>query len=384
MALLATLSPGPPASTAPGPAAAFGPAAAVPVEVFATGLVNPRGLAIRLDGTVLVAEAGAGGSRLVDDGGSGDGPYRLGRSGRVTRFTPAGDRSIVARDLPSLVTAGGAAFGPSAVATLGERPYVRIDFGQAKIDDPEYQGGLLVIRPDGRSERLLTLPAVDRVPPSSDRLRASANARPEPAAGLLALEGRLYLADPPGKQLLQVRPTGETTRLSEYPTAERVPVAIATGGDGALYVAESEPEQVTRIGSDGRLSVAATGLRDPIGLTVDRTGALYVLESAGRVVRVGSHDPSRIEVVAEGLPEATALTAGLDGNLYLATGGRSSRGGEGQLVRLRLVPPGDPWPRRLIVAVNWAIGLGVFAVAMAIGLRFRERGQRPPPPEPTG
>src|SRR6185503_7240049 len=69
------------------------------IKVFASGLVNPRGLAFGPDGALYVAEAGNGGDRLVEVGAPK--PHALGRSGRVSRLGPNGQRTTVVEGLPS-------------------------------------------------------------------------------------------------------------------------------------------------------------------------------------------------------------------------------------------------------------------------------------------
>jgi hypothetical protein len=89
IALLAT-------AVAPGIAAPGGA-----FDVIATGLNNPRGLAVSSDGTVYVAEAGKGGNGLCVPAGTGN-PHCYGATGAVTRVLTNGTQEQFATGLPSI------------------------------------------------------------------------------------------------------------------------------------------------------------------------------------------------------------------------------------------------------------------------------------------
>src|SRR5438045_929098 len=74
------------------------PTGSVPIEVFAGGLVNPRGLVFGPDGSLYVAEAGTGGAQLVELGR--EKPHAVGRSGRISRIAASGERTTVVDNLP--------------------------------------------------------------------------------------------------------------------------------------------------------------------------------------------------------------------------------------------------------------------------------------------
>ena len=94
---------------------ALGAAAQAGCTPIATGLVNPRFLAVADDGTVYVTEAGAGGAETVPTPpgeGPGGPPGTRVTSGRVTRIAPGGARSVVAGNLPSYFQPAEGSSGP--------------------------------------------------------------------------------------------------------------------------------------------------------------------------------------------------------------------------------------------------------------------------------
>jgi hypothetical protein len=99
------------------------------VTVFAGGFNNPRGLKFGPDGSLYVAEGGAGGSNStigqctqVPDVG----PYTGGFTSRVSKVTPSGTVSTVADHLPSSQTnaaQGSLVSGVADVAFIGSQMY---------------------------------------------------------------------------------------------------------------------------------------------------------------------------------------------------------------------------------------------------------------------
>ena len=94
----------------PSDAASFQPAAES-VNIIATGLHNPRGLAFAPGGDLYVAEAGGNGDVTDDCGTMGDGSTKCyARTGSITMISrKSGEATRVIRDLPSLISANGTA-----------------------------------------------------------------------------------------------------------------------------------------------------------------------------------------------------------------------------------------------------------------------------------
>jgi 4-amino-4-deoxy-L-arabinose transferase-like glycosyltransferase len=349
----------------------------IPIEVFATSLVNPRGLAFRSDGSLFVASAGAGGPDTVDVGR--EKPHRYGRTGQVIRITRQGDKFLMARNLPSIVTAVNEECGPSAVAFIDDRTYLLMASGGWEIGDPAYHSGVYELESDGRLTLIWDMTAhVLANPAKARREDPRADVPAGMAYGMAALDGKLYVTDANQEQLFEVDPTtGNARQVIEYPKSNRAMTGVAAGPDGALYVAEWAASKVTRISPDGAQSDAATKLRTPVGVTFGPDGAMYVVEFTGRVLRSAPVGEEQKDILAEGLRGPTAITFGPDGNLYVSVHGQGSANGEGQIVRLRLAPPDPNLERaRWANGAAWAAGLIVFAILLGLGYFSQWRGRR--------
>lgn len=86
-------------------------------DVIATGLNNPRGIAIAPDGDLYVAEAGTGGKRACIHASDNTDPC-FGTTGSITRISLRnGAQTRVITGLPSLAGAsGGGAIGPAGIS----------------------------------------------------------------------------------------------------------------------------------------------------------------------------------------------------------------------------------------------------------------------------
>lgn len=305
--------------------------AAPQVDVIASGLVNPRGLAFAPDGKLYVAEAGKGGNGTCIV--AGEGPSCYGQTGAVARIDGTGEKNIVRvmRGLPSLAPAGGfGATGPQGISFgasstgkvalgLGTNPAARDGVGERSA----LFGRVLLVRPfgivqptvvpvKGKSAAVVLQAAGDGAGEKSYADIAGFEAVNDPVpggvdsnpTGMLALGTHDVVADAGGNTLLHVDQDGVVSVLAEFATREvpappflglppgatipmqAVPTSVAEGPDGWLYVGQLTgfpfpvgEAKVYRVPPQGGTpEVFASGFTNIIGLAFDAQQRLYVLQ----------------------------------------------------------------------------------------------------------
>jgi plastocyanin len=317
------------------------------VSVYASGLVNPKGMAF-LDGTLYVAESGKPGNvdvpLPVNFGGKGP----IGRNGRVSRIDGEGRRSDFVTRLPNIGLYGGVEMlGAASVTVLGDRLW-EVAAGHMTVSP-----ALSVVAGDGTMTRIADLGEFnDDHPPPPSNGDAVPGGNPY---DLVTHAGNLYVSDGNYNRVLAVTPAGKITLLAQW---ERSPVSVglAAGPDGNLYVAQFSPAPYTagtgridRVTPAGKVQEGVVrGLTTPIDVAFAPDGTMYVLQYAsrysakrlrylpfgGKVLRVrpdGSH-----QTLVTNLIFPTAMAFGPDGALYVTNFGNESNDGQGQILRVEL------------------------------------------------
>ncbi|HMQ30360.1 MAG TPA: ScyD/ScyE family protein [Chloroflexaceae bacterium] len=346
------------------------------LQVVATGLNNPRGLAFTASGgDLLVAEAGAGGAGPCFEGP--EGPACLGASGAIARINlGSGGVERVVTGLPSLglVTPPGFnATGPHDVAAISANElYVVIGLGgtpavrEALGPGAALLGHIVRVSPGGAPRAMADLAAFDA---ANDVDGAGADSNPY---ALALRSDRLFAVDAGANTLVAVNGDGSAqvsvmlpARAAAAPPfldpqppggqipMQSVPSSSAVGPDGAVYVGEltgfpfpAGGANVYRIGANGEAELYASGFTNIIAIDFDRQGNLYVLEIArdgllaavdgpptGRLVRVARGGGAHTELASTGLIAPAGLLVG-NGYAYVSNFGVFP--GEGQVVRVRL------------------------------------------------
>lgn len=336
------------------------------VEVIASGLDNPRGLAIGPDGAVYVAQAGRGGSGPCITN-SANSHVCYGATSAITRITPFGTYDVVRR-LPSLAPPPGdpaagteavgavdlvfdGRFGGVAVVGLGANPALRASLGPA----------------GARFGRLVKFNIFGASTFDEDVAAYEAANNPDGGLvdsnpyGLAVVPSGLAVADAGANDLLLVRSSGIST-AAVFPAVmvpfgppgnmvpmQAVPTSVARGRDGALYVGQLTGfpfppggASVFSVFPGGVPTVFASELTNIIDVAVGRGGALYVLQISangllsgnplGRLVRVAA-DGTRTEIAPGALISPGGLALGADGSIYVSR--FATLPGAGDVVRIR-------------------------------------------------
>jgi sugar lactone lactonase YvrE len=314
------------------PAAAL---AAPTVTPLASGLDNPRGLAVAADGGIYVATAGRAGGRCLD-------PKKemcYGFSGGVVRIDPAsGAKRTVAKGLLSLGGLDGSfTSGPGAVSVGADGTvHTVMTSGPREMVGPlpravrAQTGRLLKVAPGTRTSTA----RIDLLEwrNNYDRVKGDRNSNPY---GLLMLADRAIVADAGANAIFEVGAFG-TRLLAVMPKnrgGDSVPTSLAAGPDGAVYVGELAERagrgraRVLRIDpASGAVTTFARGFTTISGIAFGPDGSLYVTElstnfakmAPGNLTRIAP-DGTRTSVGAGKLmfPAGTAVAA--DGTVYVST-----------------------------------------------------------------
>ncbi len=282
------------------PAAASGP----DVKVIASGLDNPRGLAVDRHGRVLVALAGQGG------------PGGYGTSSKIIRISTGGVRDYRV-GLPSIISPEGEVGGVHAV-DVGRhgRVYGLVGGGPQSVD-PRFSS-LMRVSQGGESIKA-DLQAFRNAHPDLTDLDVPPNPTDTNAYDLESLRnGKHLVADAGGNELLIVDTHGRVKTVAKFPNAmvgtghlpadfgfppgfelpaEAVPTSVAIGPDGYWYVGELKgfpftpgASRVWRVSPKARdvvcdpeaehgpCTLFADGFTSIVGLDFGPRGDLYVVE----------------------------------------------------------------------------------------------------------
>ena len=193
-------------------------------------LVQPQGLAVDRDGSIIVADAG---------------------DSRVRRILPNG---LIATVASGLRTPYGVAVGPNRetyIADLGNN-WVRL------------------VQPDGTVTTFAG--GGDKVPLSGTPLKATDAKMDQPRNIAVDYSGNVYISDFGANRIYRVTTDGLLTVWME--TGLRNPAGLAVDGAGAIYVADSGNHRVQKI-MNGRTDPLITDFGAVTSIALDGAGRLY-------------------------------------------------------------------------------------------------------------
>jgi hypothetical protein len=346
-------------------------------KVVASGLDNPRGLAIAKNGDIWVAEAGKGGAGPCQPGeGAGSPPSCFGASGAFT-LVHNGVQKRVVTGLPSFGDQGTGdnAVGASDVFVNGK--HVEGLIGGAGGAD---ERAALVTAAGPAAALADTMFKIDpwtgKLTPFADFAAYETANNPDKgdidsdSYGLAEVHGGFVAADAAGNDVLGVNFKKKISTLAVFPDTlvpappfiqppppggmipmQAVPTTVAVRPkDPNIYVGQLTgfpfppgAANVWGIKPDGSTFVYATGFTNIVDIAWGKKGSLYVLEitssgllsddpnATGALIRVWPNG-KQTTVASTGLVTPTGVAIAHDGTVYVTNYGTSA--GKGTVLNL--------------------------------------------------
>ena len=267
-------------------------------------------------------------------------------SNNVVRFAPVGAA-------PGAVAFG---FGSLWVANLDDQTVSRIDPGSLRtlrnLTPPGPPTGLAAgagavwVAESNPDANAVSVNAIDPQFNSVGPTKRLGNLVPG-GAGAVATQGNsVWVAPSSG---LLTRLDSATGRVHSV-DPESGPAAIAAGADGAIWLTDTEADNVTRVDPTGLLTTIAVG-NGPIGIAVDQ-GGVWVADSLDdKVVRIDPTSQSVTDTISVGRsPAGVAFGAG---SVWVANSG------DGTVTRI------DPTTNRVLATI--VVGGSPQAITIADG-----------------
>jgi sugar lactone lactonase YvrE len=340
--------------------------------VFATGLVNPRGLKFGPDGKLYVAEGGfpvpptigapPGLGGLCSTGGDGPGEYFGSTTGsRISRIDASGHVETFVDGLPSSV-AGPFASGVADVAFVGNTLYAIFAGAGCSHGVPSIPNGVIRVNSDRSWTMIANLSAFQQAHPVANPTDPiTGDFEPDGTwYSMIAVRGDLYAIEPNHGELDKITPSGEVSRVVDISASQGHVVPTVVTQHGVFYVSNLgrfdtdaiNTQSVYHITPSGNIKVVATGLSKVLGIAFDRRDRMYVLESSfstsdpfpepatARLIRILPN--GKQEVLIDGssgiLSVPAGMTFGPDGALYISNIGFGAPPiGLGQVVRVEII-----------------------------------------------
>lgn len=321
-------------------------------SVVVGGLNSPRGLSFGPGGRLYVAQAGSGGT-----------------TGKISQIPNPWAATPVIQDMVtgiiSAVHTEGEAVGVDGISALGNGNIVAVmALSNEALGFPSALGHLLQVSQGGQLRDIANVGDFD-----FDWTKAHLNLAPDfPDAdpyAVLALPGKIYVADAASNTLDLVHPDGSIEILAYFPEnalADATPTCIAQGPDGALYVGTLALVDSIVFGPSAKVYRVDPKAADPNrlltvlnlatlwadnlgpinGCAFGPDGSFYASEfftapafANGDLVKIPFDAPDQhVSLTGGKLLFPAGVAVGPDGTVFVSNGSAELPEGQGQVVRL--------------------------------------------------
>jgi biopolymer transport protein ExbD len=314
-------------------------------DAVASDLNNPRQLFYGADGTLYIAEAGAGGDAMATGVFGNEVP--VGATARITAVSPDGEQAVLLDELASVGTGQGpSAYGAHAVYVDDTTIWVAMGEGPATgTYDEALIFNALVAFDRETLEVTQNIDLKETADTVNDPADVPNNSNPVDIA--VGADGTVYVANA-GCNCIQSWTEADGVQIAaQWPTDSDnpVPTSVAVDANGDLYVGFLTgfpwPMGEARVErwSGGELADTFTGLTTVTDIVVAEDGTIYAVEHGvgqgengaygeGRVVSVSADG---VTPVLEGLMMPYGLAIDAAGNLVVSVGS-AGEAGAGQVV----------------------------------------------------
>jgi len=274
----------------------------------ASGLNNPRHMALAADGTLYIAEAGSGGE------GSATGPFgpvKVGTTGQITAIAPDGTQSVALSGLLSMDAGFGQVEGPTSVYPTETSLWVTLGMGPQDPGEGRQVSALAEFDlATGERLQVIDLAAYEFENNPDQAGETVSN----PADIAVSADGVVYIADASGNVLYAWTEADGLSIFAVWPIndtdPQAVPTAVSVGPDGDVYVGflsgfpfPTRGARIERYAPDGTLKETYSGLTLVTDILVTSDGTLYAVQFASQFGDLGyvADSGSVVKVTADGL-----------------------------------------------------------------------------------